>query len=150
MYWMSATCAGWFARAGSTLSVRSRRPLAIGGDQLAIKKGEAFAQIALVKVDAAQINRGGRDRSMAQQHLHDLERVEIGIGAGLDLKAGQHRHREGVPQAVQCTQKSRSRESFRELRRQEFSRHSPAMLVQPEIGRRAIAPVGTAEDRKST
>src|SRR3546814_3255129 len=82
---------------------------------------------------------------MAQQHLHDLGRVEIGIGAGLDLKAGQHRHREGVPQAVQCTQKSRSRESFRELRRQEFSRHSPAMLVQQEIGRRAIAPVGTAD-----
>src|SRR3546814_8878568 len=94
MYWMSATCAGWFARAGSTLSVRSRRPLAIGGDQLAIKIGEAFAQIALVQFDAAQINRGGRDRSMAQQHLHDLERVEIGIGAGLDLKAGQHRSEE--------------------------------------------------------
>src|SRR3546814_18293511 len=67
------------------------------------------------------------------------------MGAGLDLKGGQHRHGEGVPQAVQCTQKSRSRESFRELRRQEFSRHSPAMLVQQEIGRRALAPVGTAD-----
>src|SRR3546814_4794364 len=55
--WISATCAGWFAGAGSSLSVRSRRPLAIGGDQLAIKIGEAFAQIALVQFDAAQINR---------------------------------------------------------------------------------------------
>src|SRR3546814_17908948 len=63
--WISATCAGWFAGAGSSLSVRSRRPLAIGGDQLAIKIGEAFAQIALVQFDAEQQNRGGRARSIS-------------------------------------------------------------------------------------
>jgi hypothetical protein len=50
-----------------------------------------------------------------------------------------------VPQPVQRALKSRGRERFRELRRQEFSRHGAAMLVQREIRRRAIAPVGTAD-----
>src|SRR3546814_3507709 len=74
---ISATCAGWFAGAGSSLSVRSRRPLAIGGDQLAIKIGEAFAQIALVQFDAAQINRGRSEEHTSE--LQSLMRISYAV-----------------------------------------------------------------------
>ena len=46
---------------------------------------------------------------------------------------------------MQRALKPRDCERFRELRRQELARHSAAMLVQQEIGRRAVAPVGTAD-----
>src|SRR6266446_5797196 len=69
------------------------------GDQFAIEIGEALAQLPLVQLDAAQIDRGCRNRRMPEQHLHHLEGIDTALRRhrGATLKVDQHRHRKGVP-----------------------------------------------------
>src|SRR5271166_4826124 len=57
------------------------------GDQLAIEIVDAVGEVPCIQLDAAQVDRRALDRTVTQQDLYDLQRVEIGRGYGLPLQS---------------------------------------------------------------
>ena len=91
----STSAPGETARRRSISAFRPHR------DRAAMKIIKALAQLPLVQLDAAQIDRGGLDRAVAKQDLQHLERVDIRFDRGLCLETHEHGHGKGVPEPVQ-------------------------------------------------
>ncbi len=105
---------------------------AIIADHFAVKVGQAVDERLGVNLDAAKIYGRGLNRCVAEQDLHDLQRVEVGRPRGLPLKAHQHGHCEGVAEPVSGALQPRPPKRRAERGRQAGSCNRGAAAVEEE------------------